>query len=610
MDISKSSHLDRREFLTAAGIAGLASMAGASTAVASTSRPTGDTVLEGTPIHQPAPEETKDETTSDIIVETLITWGVTHAFGIVGDGINGFIEALRKREDKIKFVTVRHEEAAAFMATAFSKHTGQLGVCVATTGPGAIHLINGLYDAAYDNVPVIAITGSTFTDLEGMHFMQGVNTVKLMENVAIFDERINSPAHAVLLANRAARAALSGRGVAHLTIPKDVQGMKLVKSKQSPENHGGRTSSSWSPPRGTPPMEQLRAAADLINSGKKVAIVAGAGCFGARAELRRLAETVGAPIAKAFLAKALLPDNDPYTTGGIGHLGTKPSHWMMHNCDTVLILGTMMPWIDYYPKPGTARGVQIDIKPSHIGMKYPVEVGLTGDMKETLDALQPLLRKKSDNSFLKTVQKQMGEWNDFLKVVAAKQKSSKMRPQTACRALSDLAPSNAVFSLDCGANTRFAARFIEIQENQRWSGTGTLVSMASGVPYAVAASFAHPDRPSIAIVGDGGFAMLMAELSTAVLYKRNVKVFVLNNDAYGQVKAEQREMGHTNYGCELGHIDFAKFAESVGAKGFSVSSLGELKPKIRAWLDTPGVAVIDVQVDPDEAAVAPDELRA
>ena len=591
--------LHRRNLFVMAGAGSLA----AATVVAK-SAVAGGPAQDGA---QPSPKPASSDDTSDIVVEALISWGVTHVFGIVGDGINSVIEALRKRQDRVAFVSTRHEEAAAFMASAFAKHTGRLGVCLATTGPGAVHLLNGLYDAKYDNAPVLAITGSTFRDLQGMRFMQGVNTVKLMEDVALFNEQVNGPDHAILVVNRAVRAALGGRGVAHLTVAKDVQGMKLSADKPSAENHGGRTASAWAPPMGTPPADQLRAAAEVLNAGKRVAILAGSGCFPAKAELRNVAEVLGAPIAKSYLAKALLPDSHAMTTGGIGHLGTQPSSWAMQNCDTVLILGCMMPWIDYYPKPGQARGVQVDIKAEHIGLKYPVEVGLTGDVRATLAALMSLLQRKSDHDFLTEAQSRMDDWNRLLDRVAATQKRPRLRPQTAARALSDMAPANAVYSMDAGANTHFAARYISIGSGQRWSGTGTLVSMASGLPYAVAASFAFPDRPSIAVVGDGGFAMLMAELSTAVFYQRNVKIMVFNNDAYSEVKFEQRELGNPEYGTAIGHIDFALFAEAVGARGYRASSVDELKPAIGAWLSAPGVAVLDVQVDADEEATSPDK---
>jgi pyruvate dehydrogenase (quinone)/pyruvate decarboxylase len=597
-DSSNDVAFGRRDFVKLAGAAVIAGAAASSARTQDSERIT----------PQPSLLPQSDPDTSDILVDTLVAWGATHVFGIVGDGINPIIEALRKRRDRIKFVGVRHEEAAAFMASGMAKHSGRLGVCLATTGPGAVHLMNGLYDASLDGAPVLAITGTTFHDLEGMRFMQSVNTIKLMQDVALFNEQVTGPAHAIFVANRACRAALGDRGVAHLTIAKDQQGMKLSADKPSMENHGGRTSSSWSPPAGSPPAEQLRAAADVLNSGKRVAILAGQGCLAARVQLERLARTLGAPIAKAYLAKALLPDEHPLTTGGIGHLGTAPSSWAMHNCDTVLILGSTMPWIDFYPKPGQARGVQVDLSASRIGLRYPVEVGLTGDTRATLEALQPMLRQKVDQNFLGEAQRRMHDWRSLLERVASTQKGPRLRPQTVMKALSDLAPANAMFNMDCGANTHFAARMIQIRDGQSWTGSGTLVSMASGLPLAIAGAFAHPDRPSIAVVGDGGFAMLMAELSTAVVHKLNTKILVLNNDALGEVKFEQRDLGNPEYGCDLGHIDFAAYAEAAGARGLRASKVGDLHSAIQAWLVSSGPAVLDVQVDAEEPTKKPEEL--
>ena len=562
--------MERRNFLlTAGGAAALAASARTSFA---------QTISDSRVTVQPDPLPAADKNTSDILVEALIDWGATHVFGIVGDGINPVIEALRKRQDRITYIGVRHEESAAWMASGMAKHAGRLGVCIGTTGPGAVHLLNGLYDAALDGSPVVAITGTTFHDLEGMHFMQAVDTVKLMQDVALFNERVNGPTHALFVANRACRTALGERGVAH--------------------------------PAGVPPISQLQSAAQVINSGRRVAILAGAGCRGARAELELLAQSLNAPIAKAFLGKSMLPDNHPYTTGGIGHLGTAPSAWAMHACDTVLILGSTMPWIDYYPKPGQARGVQIDIRPDRIGLRYPVEVGLTGDLKATLAALQPLLKKKSDAAFLHEAQQRMQSWSALLASIAATQKGPKLRPQTALTALSELAPSNAMYSMDCGANTHFAARTLQIREEQSFTGSGTLVSMASALPLAIAGALAHPGRMSIAVAGDGGFAMLMAELSTAVFHRLNVKVMILNNDSLAQVKFEQREIGSQEYGCALGHIDFAAFADAVGAKGFRASSVADLKPAVQAWLAATGPAVLDVMVDPNEQPKLPEEEEA
>ncbi len=588
----------RRGFMKMAGAAGLAAGA-AGTAVAQPDAPP--------PTTEPV---LSDMTTADILVGAAIAFGATHAFGIVGDGVNPIIEALRKRQNEIAFVGVRHEESAAFMASGMGKHGGRLGLCVATTGPGAVHLLNGLYDAAYDGAPVLVLTGTTFHDLEGMRFMQSVNTVKLMQDVALFDEEVTGPAHAVMVGNRACRAALGGRGVAHLTVAKDIQAMRLAADKPSGENHGGRTSSVWTRPRSTPAADQIRAAADLLNAGQRVAILAGQGCFGAQDSLVGVADALAAPIAKSYLAKALLPDDHYLTTGGIGHLGTAPSSWAMHNCDTVLILGSTMPWIDYYPKPGQARGVQVDIKADRIGLRYPVEIGLEGDVGETLKALLPLLRRKADRSFPTEMQARMGAWHARLAQIAGDQPRAGIRPQAAMKVLSDLAPANAMYSLDCGANTHFAARHIQLKAGQSWSGSGMLVSMASGLPLGISAAFANPDRPSLVVVGDGGFAMLMAELSTAVVHKLNLKVMILNNDSLGEVKFEQKEIGNPEYGCALGHIDFAAYARAVGAAGIGVTTLAELTPAVRTALAQPGPVVIDVQVDAEEPTLQPDKLSA
>jgi len=276
---------------------------------------------------QPAPRFGAAATTADILVETLIAWGATHVFGVVGDGINSIIEALRKCQDRIRYVGVRHEEAAAFMACGFAKHTGRLGVCVGTTGPGAIHLLNGLYDAAFDGAPVIALTGLTFHDLGGLRYQQSVDTTKIMQDVALYNVEVTGPEHAVIVANRACRAALGDRGVAHLAIAKDVQMMTRAADKRSMRNPGARTSSSWVPAGAVPPADQLAAAASVLNAGTRIAILAGQGALGARAEVARAAEVLAAPVAKALLGKAVLPDDSPLTTGGIGDLGTAPSSW-------------------------------------------------------------------------------------------------------------------------------------------------------------------------------------------------------------------------------------------------------------------------------------------
>ncbi|MBV9532274.1 MAG: pyruvate oxidase [Bradyrhizobium sp.] len=554
------------------------------------------------------PDLDGDQNTADILVETLIGWGATHAFGIVGDGINSIIEALRKRADRIRYIGVRHEEAAAFMASGFAKHTGRLGVCVGTTGPGAIHLLNGLYDAAFDGAPVVALTGLTFHDLTGLRYQQSVDTVRLMQTVALYNEEVTGPEHAVILGNRACRAALGDRGVAHLTVSKDVQMMKLSASKRSKRNPGVRTSSSWTVPLAAAPEDQVRAAADILNSGKRIAILAGQGALHARQVVTQLADTLGAPVAKSLLGKAVLPDDSPLTTGGIGDLGTEPSSWAMKNCDTVLILGSTMPWEEYYPRPGQARGVQIDLKADRIGLRYPIEVGLVADVKATLAAMLPLLQRKADRSFLTEAQQRMSDWNGLLDRVETASRSP-LRPQMVVRAVSDLLADDAIISLDCGANTHFAARCLKLRENQRLTGTGMLASMAPGLPFAIAAQLAYPGRQSVAVVGDGGFAMLMAELSTAVAQQLPVKVIVLKNNSLAEVKFEQREIGYPDFGCDLSPIDFVSFAKACGAEAFLCEHPDDIKPAIRAALSSPKPALVEAVVDADERPTKPDELK-
>ncbi len=588
--------LNRR---TLFGLAGLGALAATTAASGATPAP----VTHGPATHGP------DPSTVEIVVDVLVGWGVTHAFGIVGDGINPLIEALRKREREIAFVGVRHEEAAAFMASGVFKHGGGLGVCVSTTGPGAIHLLNGLFDARLDGSPVLAVTGSTFHDMGGMRYPQSVDTVRLMQEVALFNEQVSGPAHALHVVDRACRAARDARGVAHLTIAKDVQTLRLSEDRPSVRFERSPLASVWSDGDGMPTPAQLASAADILNRGQRVAILAGQGCLGAGPELERLADTLAAPVAKAYLGKAVLPDDHPLTTGGIGHLGTLPSRQAMAECDTVLILGSTMPWTDYYPAPGQARAVQVDRLADRIGLRMAVDLGLVGDMRATLSALQPLLRRRDDRRFLVLAQNRMRDWNALLRQVEGTQKHPRLRPQAVVRAFGELAPDRAMFSLDCGANTQFAARHITLRAGQDWTGTGTLVTMASGLPLAIAGAFTHPDRPSLAVVGDGGLAMLMAELSTAVLHRLDLKVLVLNNDSLAEVRFEQRDIGYPEYGCALGHIDFAAYARAVGAAGFRCATTGEVGPAIRAALATPGPALIDAIVDADEPPVAPMDLR-
>jgi pyruvate dehydrogenase (quinone) len=445
--------------------------------------------------------------------------------------------------------------------------------------------------------------------LRGVRYQQGVDTIKLMEPLTVYNEEVTGPEHAIVIANRACRAALGDRGVAHLAVSKDVQMMKRSADKRSTRNPGARSSSSWSPPLPVPPTDQLRAMATVLNSGSRVAVLAGQGALAARQEITALADLLGAPVAKSLLGKAVLPDDNPFTTGGIGDLGTAPSSWAMKTCDTVVILGSTMPWEEYYPKPGQARGVQVDLKPDRLGLRYPVEVGVTGDVKATLQALLPMLQRKTDRSFLNEAQQRMVAWNTLLERVENTTKSP-LRPQMVIRALSDALADDAVISLDCGANTHFAARCLRLRANQRLTGTGMLASMAPGLPYAIAAKFAFPDRQSVAVVGDGGFAMLMAELTTAVANDLPVKIILLKNNSLAEVKFEQREIGNPEYGCALAPIDFTAFARACGADGYRCDRAEEVRSVIHSALNSPRAAIVEAVVDADEKPTKPGDLKA
>jgi pyruvate dehydrogenase (quinone)/pyruvate oxidase len=345
------------------------------------------------------------KTAADILVEALIDWGVEVIFGLPGDGINGIMESLRTRQDKVRFVQVRHEESAAFMAVGYAKFTGKLGVCLATSGPGGIHLLNGLYDAKLDGQPVLAITGHHYHDLIDTFAQQDVNLDRVFADVALYSTRVMGPAHVRNVTDLACRTALGYRGVSHINFPIDIQSMPLEQDQPSKHNVLNHTSDYFARSAALPAEADLQRAADLLNEGKKIAILAGRGALHATDELEQLAELLAAPIVKPLLGKAAVPDDSPYTTGGIGVLGTKPSQEVLEKCDTLLMVGTSFPYIEYYPKPGEARGVQIDLDPQRIGLRYPVEVGLVGDGRRTLQMLMPMLKRNEHRDFLKDAQK-------------------------------------------------------------------------------------------------------------------------------------------------------------------------------------------------------------
>jgi len=543
------------------------------------------------------PQQTNG-TAADAFIETIMNWGIDTIFGLPGDGINGLMEALRVHQDKVRFVQVRHEEAAAFMACAYAKYTGKLGCCIATSGPGAIHLLNGLYDAKMDGQPVLAITGMTYHDMIGTYYQQDVNTEALFQDVAVYDERVMAGSQAAQLANLACRAALSQRGVAHVTFPNDLQEVD-AGADRSKANIPEHTSSAYTPERALPSQEQLRQMADILNAGQKVAILAGRGAIGAGDELERVAETLGAPIVKPLLGKACIPDESPYTTGGIGLLGTAPSEEALEACDTLFMVGTSYPYIEFLPKPGQARGVQIDIDPTRIGLRYPVEIGVAGDTKVVLQALLPLLKRNEDRAFLEQAQAGMRDWWALLDDRGTRTETP-MLPEVVAWELDRLLDDDAIVSTDSGTNTTWAARYIRIKRGQLFSCSGNLATMAPGFPYTNAAQIAYPERQCVALVGDGGFTMLMGELATAVKYNLPVKIIIFKNNVLGQIKWEQMVfLGNPEYGVELQPIDFAKYAEAVGARGFTITDPKTCRATLEEALRHPGPAIVQAVVDPN-----------
>jgi pyruvate dehydrogenase (quinone) len=544
-------------------------------------------------------------TAADILVEGLIQWGVDTVFGLPGDGINGIMESLRKKQDQIRFIQVRHEESAALMACGYAKWTGKLGVCLATSGPGGIHLLNGLYDAKLDGQPVLAITGLQFHDLVHTFTQQDVELDKLFMDVCVYNARVMGAAHVENVTELACRTALTARGVAHITIPTDMQSFPVSDDTRSQRNVAHHVSQIMAQSAPRPSDRQLQEAATILNSGKKVCILAGRGAIGASAELEAIAERLNAPIAKALLGKGAISDLSPYSTGGVGLLGTVPSQNALDACDTLLIIGSSFPYVEFYPKPGAARAVQIDLDPQRIGLRYPVECGLVGDTKQTLSALLPMLQTRHDRGFLDGAQKDMREWRTLLAELGTRD-DKPMKPQVVGHELNKLVADDALVAADSGTNTSWCARYIDIKDNMKFAVSGNLATMACGLPYAIAGAIANPGRQVIAFVGDGGLTMLMGELATCVKYKLDVKVVVIKNNSLGQIKWEQISfLGNPEYGCDLQPIDFAAFARACGAAGFAIDDRAQCADVMRQALAMPGPVLIEATVDPDEPPLPP-----
>ena len=545
------------------------------------------------------------ETAGDVLVQTLIAWGIDTIFGLPGDGINGIIESLRRRKDDIRFIQTRHEEAAAFMACAYAKTTGRLGACIATSGPGGIHLLNGLYDAKLDGAPVIAITGMQFHDLLHTHTQQDVELDKLYMDVCVYNCRIMGPAHTENVVELACRTALTRRGVAHVTMPVDMQSEAVDKDARSKRNVARHVSDLPAFGAGLPHEDDLQRAADLLNAGRKTVIMSGAGAIGAGPLVEAVADRLGAVIVKPLLGKASVPDASDYCLGGVGLLGTLPSQLALEECDTLLIVGSSFPYIEFYPKPGHAKCVQIDADGARIGLRCPVDAGLVGDATACLERLLPRLEARADRKFLELGRRRKADWLELLEkrgTVA----SLPMKPQVVAYELGKRLADDAIFISDSGTIATWYARYLPFRYGQHCTLSGNLATMACGLPYAIAAQVAHPGRQVVAMVGDGGFSMLMAEFATAVKYRLPIKIVLIKNNALGQIKWEQMVfLGNPEYECELQPIDFCKIAEACGGKAVRIEDPARCGAQLDAALAEPGPVLIEAVVDPNEPPMPP-----
>jgi len=549
---------------------------------------------------------------SDHVLERLRDWGVEHVFAYPGDGINGLLAAWGRADDKPRFIQARHEEMAAFEAVGYAKFSGRVGVCAATSGPGAIHLLNGLYDAKLDHVPVVAIVGQTNRSAMGGSYQQEVDLLSLYKDVASdFCEMVTVPEQLPNVLDRAMRTAMARRSVTAVIIPADVQELDY-----SPPQHAFKmVPSSLGMPNyaPVPSDEDVTRAADVLNAGDKVAILIGQGARGARQEVMAVADRLGAGVAKALLGKDALGDDLPYVTGSIGLLGTRPSYEMMQGCDTLLVIGSSFPYTQFLPEFGQARAVQIDIDPHMVGLRYPFEVNLVGDSRETLDRLLPLLDSGKDQGWRRKIEKNTARWWEVMERRAAVD-AYPINPEYVAHALNDLLPDNVVLASDSGSAANWYARHLKLRGAMRGSLSGTLATMGPGVPYVIGAKFAHGDRPAIALVGDGAMQMNgMAELITVAKYYREWEdprliVAILNNQDLNQVTWEMRAMeGAPQFlpSQSIPDVAYADFARLIGLEGLRVEKPVDVRSAWETALATDRPCVLDFVTDPAVPPIPP-----
>ena len=551
--------------------------------------------------------------TADLMLDRLHEWGVERIYGYPGDGINGIMGSFAERIDRIRFVQARHEELAAFMACGHAKFTGQVGVCLATSGPGAIHLLNGLYDARMDHQPVVAIVGQQARAALGGDYQQEVDLVSLFKDVASdYVHMCSHPAQMRHLVDRAVRIALGNKTVTCIIVPNDVQTMDAVT--EPPHEHGTVHSGvGLARPRVLPQDDDLRRAAAILNGGERVAMLVGAGALGATREVMAVAETLGAGVAKALLGQAVVSDDVPYVTGAIGLLGTEPSWNLMRKCDTLLMVGSSFPYSEFLPREGQARGVQIDIKPRMLGLRYPMEANLVGDSAETLRALLPLLERKKDGKWRKTIEQEVSDWWALMEE-RAMQDADPINPQRVFHELSKQIPDDAITTCDSGSAANWWARHLRIKDTMMASLSGNLATMGPGVPYAIAAKLCWPERPVIACVGDGAMQMngLNALITIAKYWEDwidpSLVVCVLHNRDLNQVTWEQRVMeGDPEFPAsqDIPAFPYAGFAQSIGLDGIKVETPEGVSSAWRQALSAERPCVLDIRTDPSVPPLPP-----
>lgn len=555
------------------------------------------------------------KTAADVLCERLMEWGVGTIYGFPGDGINGFLGAIQRSDGGLGFVQTRHEEMASFMACAHAKFTGEVGVCTATSGPGAIHLLNGLYDAKLDHQPVVAIVGQTFVRALGGDFQQEVNLLQLYSDVASsYCQQVNTASAVRHTIDRAMRIAKAERTVTCVILPADVQDMEGIE-EQPKKTHTVHSGTGWWSPRIIPEVNDLQRAADLLNAGERVAMLVGAGAMRATDEVMAVADVLGAGVAKALLGKAVVPDDVGYCTGSIGLLGTKPSWDMMQEADTLLMVGSSFPYSEFLPTTGQAVGIQIDLSPRMLSIRYPMELALVGDAKSTLAELLPLLHRKEDRRWQDSIAKNVETWwKDMDKVAHPEDLNGRMKPQGVFASLSRHLPDNAVLSADSGTSADWYARHVRIRSGMKASLSGNLATMGPGVPYAIAAKFAFPDRVAVAMVGDGAMQMGgMAEMLTAAKYYSTwddprLIVLVLNNEDLNQVTWEQRAMeGNPRFVASqsIPALNYADWARLIGLTGIRLEKADQIEAAMDEAFASDRPVIIDAVTTPDEAPLPP-----